>query len=153
MRTLLALTALCIALAGLLVWAMGWASDQTARAVLADGQARALVIEARADYAERVSQANSQARLNAAAATAALMTAAIPWGGLSLLACFGVAVVVLGLAFIVRRPVSAPPQIIERQIVYLPPPGQVRRETWLALSGDRSTVIKQPTEQLKGGRR
>ena len=133
MRIALILIALCAALAVLLVTAMGWANDRAAQSKVAEGQAQALVIQARADYTERVAQANSQARLNAAAANAVLMTAAFPWGVLSLLACFGLGVVVLGLALVVHRPGQAPVRIIERQVVYLPAPGQRRGEVWQVL--------------------
>lgn len=151
MKALFILLAICIALAVLLVAAMGWASDRAAKAQLAEGQARALVIEARADYQERVAQANSQARINAAAANAVMMTAAVPWGVLSLLGCFGLGVVILGLALIVRRPMADPPplRVIERQVVYLPAPGQRRGEVWQILSAPaRAPLI----EEVKHGR-
>lgn len=94
-----------------------------AQLVYAQGQAEAMVLRAQAE-----------SRLHAAQAAAITSASLLPWGVLAILGVLGLAVVALCAVIIVRRPQTAPPMLIERQILYLPAPGQTRREVWQALS-------------------
>lgn len=114
-----------------LIVAGGWASNQAesanySKAVLsrAEAEAKAVKIAARAE-----------ARLDSAQATAILLIAAIPWA-------FMASIIVLAIAVIFRRP-----SIVERQIVYLPPPDQSRQETWRVVSSPSSVKQLQNPER------
>ncbi len=81
-----------------------------------------------------VIQAQGQARLDAAQAAAISSAAMLPWGALAILGLLGLAVVALCVVIVARprpehRP-EPPARISERHVVYLPTPGQSRRETW-----------------------
>jgi hypothetical protein len=88
----------------------------------ARGQAEAMVVRAQAE-----------SRLTAATASAVTSAAMLPWGVLGVLGLLGLAIVALCATVVIRPPRHAAPQIIERQIILLPPPGP-RRVTWQALS-------------------
>jgi hypothetical protein len=115
-----------IALLALLAFGIGYASDQAGEAAYQQAQGEALVIRAQAE-----------ARLTAATAQAITTAALLPWGVLLVLGVLGMSIVALSAAIVVTRPRQQPPQIIERQILYLPPPGQPRRDTWQALSAEK----------------
>ena len=97
-----------------------------AQAALAEsqGRARATIIEAQAE-----------SRLHAAQASAITSAALIPWGILGVLGLLGLAIVALAFVVIARKP-QAPP-MIERQIIYVLPEGQPRRELWRTWSDTR----------------
>jgi hypothetical protein len=98
------------------------------RLVYAQGQAEAMVVRAQAE-----------SRLHAAQAAAITSASLLPWGVLAILGLLGLAIVALCIVVVVRRPQAGPPVLIERQIVYLPAPGQSRREVWQALSDSWAT--------------
>jgi len=77
-----------------------------------------------------------EAQARASAMTIAASTPVIVFGGVFIIA---LAVVALGIVAVVKHKATAPPpQIIERQIIYLPPPGQRRGDTWRQLSDIRA---------------
>jgi len=96
----------------------GVSSCNTSKANLAISQAQADAIR-------------WEAQARATALTIAASTPVIVFGGVFIIA---LAVVALGIVAVTRRQaIAPPPQIIERQIIYLPPPGQRRGDTWRAL--------------------
>lgn len=96
-------------------------------AIEAEGRTRAMVI-----------QAQAESRLHTAQAVALTLAATLPWGVLGVVGLLGLAVVgLLGLMQFPGRSSSQPKLIIERQIVYLPAPGQRRAEIWQALQASR----------------
>jgi len=91
-----------------------------------NSRAELAVSEARADAIRWEAQAM------ATAITIAASTPVIVFGGVFVIA---LAVVALAMLMVFKSKAAAPPaQIIERQIFYLPPPGQRRQETWQAMS-------------------
>ncbi len=96
------------------------------------GRAQAIVI-----------QAQGQARLDAAQAAAISSAAMLPWGALAILGLLGLAVVALCMVIVARpkphRP-EPPTRIIERHVVYLPTPGQSRRETWQQVAALQNVI-------------
>ncbi len=112
-----------------------------AQLAYARGQARAVVIEAQGQRQAQVIEAQGQARLDSAAALSVASYALLPWGVLAVLGLLGLAIVALLGLVTIRRPQS---QIVERQVVYLPAPGQARREVWQALSHGRGEVLALP---------
>lgn len=126
-------------LTALLVYALDNLANSEARRVnaqaqlaYAQGQAEAMVLRAQAE-----------SRLHAAQAAAITSASLLPWGVLAILGVLGLAIVALCVVIVVRRPQTAPPMLIERQIIYLPTPGQSRREVWQSVSeisvlGERS---------------
>ena len=84
-------------------------------------------------------RAQGQARLDSAQAWAVMSGAMLPWGVLGVLGLLGV----VGLSLVLRpAPPQSPPHIIERQIIYLPPPGQARRETWQVLTAGQPVAAE-----------
>jgi len=136
-----------------LVMATGWTSEKASRLEYAKGQAQALVISAEAQASLSRAEAamiraeavttEVMARAEAAKmgilarteATQLLMMSGIPWAVLFVVSLLGLCVMGLLALAIVRRPVvvHAPPQIIERQIIYLPRPETPRMEILKAL--------------------
>lgn len=97
----------------------------------ARGQAQAVVI-----------QAQAESRLTSAQAAAITSATMLPWGVLGILGLLGLAIVGLCLVVIVRRPVNDTPAYLPHPvIVYLPAPGQTRRETWQALSNLKTPLL------------
>ena len=78
----------------------------------ARGQARAAVI-----------QAQGQARLDSAAATQAVMLAALPWGVLGILGLLGLGLLALLIVILVRQPPHPFSSRPTPQIIYLAHPG------------------------------
>lgn len=112
-----------------LILAAGWANNQAAAA----RQAEAAIIRAQS----QASLARAEAAVLRAEALSVQMYAALPWGVLGALAVLGLAVTALAVVLAVHP--ASPPQVVTREIVYLPPPGQSRRQTWqvLTTSGTR----------------
>jgi hypothetical protein len=139
MRAAAVFVLLILALVVALIVAAGWSSDRAANLEMARANGEAIVIRAQGQAALDRAQA---AQLTAAAASIAML-AAVPWGVLSCLGVLGLAVIALAAALVVRRPtiVQTPPQLITREIVYLPAPGQSRREVWQALSDNRAAGL------------
>lgn len=124
----------------LLALAVGYASDRAAE----QDRAEAVVIRAQAE-----------SRLTSATATAITTTALLPWFSLTILGVLGLAVMALAGAIITRHP--GPRTIEVRTIVYLPAPGQTRREIWRGISQVKAIeppqvmVIEQPNyKRLEG---
>lgn len=91
-----------------------------------EAKSRLVVSQAQADAIRWEAQAR------ATATTIAATTPVIVYGGVFIVS---LAVVALGIVAVVKHKATAPPpQIIERQIVYLPPPNQPRRDTWRVLT-------------------
>lgn len=105
--------------------AAGWANDRAADAAWARGQAEAAVIRAETEANVRV------------------LYAALPWGVLGALSILGLSIVALAGAIVWRQ--RPRPHIISREIVYLPPPGQRRLQTWQIITG-RGEMITLPAE-------
>jgi len=122
---------LVIAVLGGAIWLMSTISQAdrdraAADLVIAEGQARAIVI-----------QAQGQSRLDSAQAFTVTTSAVIPF--IAMLAIVGIIAGVM-LAIVNRQAApAAPVHIIERQTVMVLQPGQSRRELWqmLALSQKR----------------
>jgi hypothetical protein len=109
-----------LALVLAIVMGWGWSAGQSASYEAQRGISESMIV-----------RANGQARLDSAQAAAVLMAAAVPWLVLGILGVMGLGIIVLAVS-IATRP-SPGPALIERQIVYLPAPGQPRRETWAAI--------------------
>lgn len=109
-------------------------AETAARREQAKAEAAALVkeAEARALAIDRESQAHTQAMLAAAA---------LPWGALAIVGALGLAVVLLaGAILVISQPPTRRARIIERQIVYLPPPGMSRHQTWEVIVSSRPAL-------------
>lgn len=148
-----------------LIVAAGWSSDraaalervqglnETAR-IRAAAEADAQRTRARAEADKERIIAQGEAAINRAEAAtmrtqaaAVAMLAAVPWGVLACLGVLGVGVLALAFVAVVNRPavVQSPPQIIERTVVYLPAPGQSRRDVWAAIAAqERPEVFTLP---------
>jgi len=129
-----------LALVGLLFFAAGYANTRaTAR-----------------NYSEAaIIRAQAESRLTTATAGAIVTAALLPWGVLAILGVLGLATVALSGAIVVTRPRQQPPQIIQRQILYLPPPGQRRGETWQALARGSDFIqveMSQPAQYIEVAR-
>ncbi len=122
-----------------LILAAGWANDQAAAA----RQAEAAIIRAEGQAA----LARAEAAILRAEAVSIQMYAALPWGALGALAVLGLAVIALAVALAIRP--SVPPQVVTREIVYLPPPGQSRHQTWQVLTAAQTVRLPAP----KGSRK
>jgi hypothetical protein len=127
-------------LAALLVYGLDSLANSETRKVnaqaslaYAQGQAEAMVLRAQAE-----------SRLHAAQAAAITAASLLPWGVLAILGVLGLAVVALCMVIVTRRPQTAPTLVVERQIVYLPAPGQSRREVWQSLSETCTTGERRP---------
>ncbi|RME74348.1 MAG: hypothetical protein D6784_10110, partial [Chloroflexi bacterium] len=110
------------------------ANDKAAEAQRARGQAQAAIIRAQGQAAID----RAEAALIRAEAFNAQLYAALPWGILGALAVLGVSVVALAAVIATRPPRSS--QIVTREIVYLPPPGQSRLKTWRVLTARGDTI-------------
>lgn len=98
---------------------------------MARGRAQALVL-----------QAQGQARIDTAQAQAILGMAALPWGVLGLLGCFGFALSLVALSLIGvvgLKILSSPavPQIARHEVFFIVAPGMPRREVWQMMIGQR----------------
>ena len=150
MKAAAAFVLLILALVVALIVAAGWSSDRAAQLENIRGMNETARIRAQAEADKERIIAQGEAAINRAeaatmrtqAATVAML-AAVPWGVLACLGVLGLAAVALAFAAVVNRPtvVHTPPQIIERQIVLLPPPGQSRREMWRLLVDSQAEVI------------
>ncbi len=78
--------------------------------------------------------AQGQSQLDAAQASAITSAALLPWGVLGILGLLGLAIVALALVIVTQpgRP-GQPVYLATPTIVYLPAPGQSRREIWQAI--------------------
>jgi len=139
-----------LGMAVLILFAVAELSDAAANQTRAEtglayarGQAEAMVIRAQAE-----------SRLTAATASAITSAALLPWGVLGVLGLLGLAIVALCATIVIRPPRYAAPQIVERQIILLPPPGP-RRVTWQALSQlptgqlHPSSLVFYPSEEVR----
>ncbi len=108
-------------LAVLLVYGLDNLAQSQADLAYQQGQARAMVIEAQ-----------GQARLDSAQATAITSAAMLPW---VVLFCVSVVAIVC-VVFLLRQPPAGAvgPRLIERQTVLLLQPGQSRRVLWQTLA-------------------
>lgn len=115
----------------------GTASRNYAEAAKADawGRAQTMII-----------QAQAQSSLQSAQATAITSAAMLPWGVLGVLGLLGLAVVALCVVIVIR-PVKQP-VLVERQIFYLPAPGQRRGEVWQVLAEPRPGALIVPSEKI-----
>lgn len=123
-----------LALIAAILFLAGQYNQSAAERELAEGRARAMVIEAQ-----------GQARLDTATAAAVTSVAMLPWGVLAVLGLLGLATIALVALLVIHRPA---PHLIERQIIYLPSPGTPRRIAWqsvAALVGEGETL---PTQFL-----
>lgn len=93
-----------------LVWGLDNLTQSQADLAYQEMRGRAVVIEAQ-----------GQARLDSAQASAVMSAAMLPW---AVLLCVAGVVIVCGVV-VLRGNVGAPTQIIERHFYYLPAPGQV----------------------------
>jgi hypothetical protein len=134
----------------ILVGALGRLADNESRRLNAEanlayarGRARAVVIEAQ-----------GQARLDSAQASAVTLTAALPWGVLGVLGLLGLSLSALAMAMVVMSFLKSmqPPPVIERQVIMLPPPGP-RRQTWQTLTQVPDDYLVIPAKTKHGGRR
>ncbi len=102
---------------------------------LADSQSGQIRAQANLERARAEAQA---AVIRAEAQAGAIRSAALlPWGVLAVVGVVGVlglSLAALALVLVGPRRGGPPAQIIERQIVYLPAPGQRRAETWASLA-------------------
>lgn len=113
----------------LLTLAIGYASDRAGEAQYRQAQGEALVIRAEAE-----------SRLTTATASAITTAALLPWFALTILGVLGLAVMALAGAIVVK---AKPARIIEtRTVIYLPAPGQTRREIWQGINA--VNLLEQP---------
>lgn len=114
-----------IAVAVLLIFGLAWFNESQATRIQAQAQAQAVIIRAESD-----------ARFKDAQSSTLMMAAMIP---MALIVAFGIVGSIAALALVVwvwkRQP--AQPPMLERQIIYVLPPGQPRRELWQAISNTR----------------
>jgi hypothetical protein len=126
-----------------LAFAFGSMADSAAKST----NAQANLTYARGQAEAMVIRAQAESRLQAAQAAAITSASLLPWGVLAILGLLGLAVVALCVVIVTRPPRQPAPYLIERQIVYLPAPGQSRREVWQALSDTaRPDVLLIPGE-------
>ena len=143
--------ALLLVIAG--VAATGWASQQAAQAEYARGQAEAAIVRAqgqasidRAEAAQIRAEASVQQIEALAMAIAVGLLATVPLVVMLLVAVLGLGLMAVAITGLRSRPkvVYAPPQIITREIVYLPAPGQRRGEVWQVVSETRPELVARP---------
>jgi hypothetical protein len=135
MTRFLGLILVCLALVVALFAAMGYANDRAAQYELARGRSQAIII-----------QAQGQARLDSAQAWAVTSAAALPWGALTILGVLGLGILALAAAIVVLT-LNRQPLLVERQLLYLPAPGQPRSEVWRALAAGPEIEIVIPNRQ------
>lgn len=108
-----------------LVFGLIWFNESQATRIQAEAQAQATIIKAESD-----------ARFRDTQSSALMMAAMIP---MALIVAGGIVGSIAALALVVfvwkRQPAQAP--MIERQIIYVLPAGQPRRELWQTLSDTR----------------
>jgi len=136
--------ALLLVIAG--VAATGYAAQQAAQAEYARGQAEAAIVRAqgqasldRAEAAQIRAEASVQQIEALAMAVAVGLLSTAPLVVMLLVAVLGLGLMAVAITGLRSRPrviyAPAPPaRIIERHVVYLPAPGQSRREVWKQLS-------------------
>ena len=109
----------------LLVFGLAWLNDSQATRIQAQAQAQAVIIRAESD-----------ARFKDAQASGLMMAAMIP---MILIIVGGIVGSILAIAVViwVWKKQSAQPPMLERQIIYVLPAGQPRRELWQMLSDTR----------------
>ena len=152
MEKLMGLIVLPLALILGTVAATGWAAQQAAQAEYARGQAEAAIVRAqgqasldRAEASQIRAEATVQQIESLAMAVAVGLLSAAPLVVMLLIAALGLGLMVVAITNLRTRPrvVYAPPQLITREIVYLPAPGQRRGEVWQAMSEARSELVAQ----------
>ncbi len=90
----------------------------------------------------------SEATLLRAEAFVVRMHSILPYTVLGVMGLFGLSLLALALAVIVRQPASRP--VVERQIVFLPGPNTPRRDVWQLM--DKGTeIIAIPREKIEHG--
>jgi hypothetical protein len=153
MEKLFAMIVLALVLILGTVAATGWASQQAAQAEYARGQAEAAIVRAqgqasidRAEAAQIRAEASVQQIEALAMAIAVGLLATAPLVVMLLVAVLGLGLMAVAITGLRSRPkvVYAPPQIITREIVYLPAPGQRRREVWQVVSETRPELVARP---------
>lgn len=109
----------------LLVFGLAWLNDSQATRIQAQAQAQAVIIRAESD-----------ARFKDAQASGLMMAAMIP---MILIIVGGIVGSILAIAVViwVWKKQPAQPPMLERQIIYVLPAGQPRRELWQMLSDTR----------------
>ena len=146
MEKLMGLIVLPLALILGTVAATGWAAQQAAQAEYARGQAEAAIVRAqgqasldRAEASQIRAEATVQQIESLAMAVAVGLLSAAPLVVMLLIAALGLGLMAVAITGLRSRPrvVPAPPQIIIREIVYLPAPGQRRGEVWQVVSETR----------------
>lgn len=107
------------------------------------GQAESMIVRAHGI----ASLDRAEAAAIRAEAFTAKMLSMLPYAVLAVLAVLGLAVVALAFVIVSKRagPGWNQPQIIERQIVYLPPPNMARRDIWRLMSHTGSDAMIVPT--------
>ena len=133
MRAAAAFVLLVLLLLGFILIASAWNHDSAADYVRAEAAAESMVIRAQSQ------------------AAAITMLAAVLWGVLLVLGVLGIGIVALAFAAVVNRPkiIQPPPQLIERRVMYLPTPGQSRREVWQAIADSKTNVKVIPGKVVK----
>jgi hypothetical protein len=121
----------------ILAVALGYANDSATRQAnaqanleLAQGRARAMIIEAQAE-----------SRLHSAQAWAITAGAIIPFLALAIVGLLGLSIVALA-SVIATRPRQLPPQLPTFTIMYLPPPQATRRELWQMITEHKPVLIE-----------
>jgi len=107
-----------LALLGLLFFAVGYANSRATER----------------NYSEAaIVRAQAESRLTTATAGAITSVALLPWGVLGIVGVLGLAVTALA-GSIVHSTLMRNKHIIERQVIYLPAPGQSRAQVWAGVS-------------------
>lgn len=151
MKTAILLIIITLGLTLMIVYACGKVEDSVAARTYAEaakmdayGRAQAQIIQAQAE--SRLHAAEAGAITSAAVSN--VMLSALPWGILGILGLLGLGVVALAFVVVTRPPRQ--PMLIERQVFYLPAPGQSRREVWQALSDTaRPDTLLLPGERTR----
>ena len=118
-----------------------WGLYQLSSAITEQTHAEAVRAEAYGRAEAMVIHAQSESRLSAAQAMATTSAAMLPWGVLGVLGLLGLAVVVLALVLAWRRPTKNRSSLPSPIIVYLPAPGQPRRQVWQALHNSQQLKL------------
>jgi Flp pilus assembly protein TadB len=103
---------------------------------LKDAEAQRLHAEAEQERAHAtIIEAQGQSRLDSAQALAVTSTAALPWGilGGTVLIIVLLTAAVVALTLVLRHSGQGAPRLIERQIIFVLPAGQSRREMFQAI--------------------
>lgn len=131
---------LFVMIAMLVVLAFSVKSCKVAEAQVIDAKANYVWQEGRAD-AERMA-GRAAAFATQSAAVALTLAAVTPAYVTSLVFLVVLGIIALAMVITVKAKPNTETRTITREIVYLPPPGQSRRETWQALSAGNVIEIE-----------